>query len=99
MITPYFENIIERYGQPNQKKKLEQNKEEWIYKSEFAVDCVVIGLIIPVPICYPAGYRTISFEFEDRTLMKVAVERPETTSAFLCGVLFVGHLGFGCYVK
>jgi hypothetical protein len=59
---------------------------------------IVLGLIVPIPLILPIGYNNATFEFDKTNRLKTITRETTENSAFLCGIIPAGHLGFGCYV-
>jgi len=70
--------------------------EYWHYNREIGWSGLLIGLVIPIPLMVPTGYRETILEFSGDNLLKVDY-RHTKGRGLLCGILQV-HSGFrsGC---
>jgi hypothetical protein len=79
------EAILELWGEPNS-KYVKEGVEYWKYQNEIGFSGVLIGLIIPIPIMVPVGYRYTILSFNEYYLENISYEMSDMTHGIFCAL-------------
>lgn len=72
---PYAKDeVLQVWGKPDTRLVSESN-EIWTYHRELGFSGPMIGVLFPIPLVVPVGYRDTRLHFSGNTLTKVVLER------------------------
>lgn len=79
------EEIVELWGEPNS-KYIRDRIEYWKYQNEIGFSGVLVGIIIPIPIMLPTGYRHTVLSFDANYLESISYEISDITHGIFCAL-------------
>jgi hypothetical protein len=79
------EAILDLWGEPNS-KYVRDGVEYWKYRNEIGFSGVLLGVIIPIPIMLPVGYRYTVLSFNEYYLESISYEMSDMTHGIFCAL-------------